>query len=97
MEICTKGFIINNLNHPNPIEFIPLSVDTTGRMYDEFIRLLFFHTHRETSVSVNELPEESDQFLFLLTSCFSNLKGAVGFSLASPFRASFVHVVPHRF
>jgi hypothetical protein len=38
------------LNHPDPIAFIPLAVDTTGRMYDEFISLLFLHTHRETSV-----------------------------------------------
>jgi hypothetical protein len=30
------------LNRPDPIAFIPLGVDTTGRMYDEFIRLLFF-------------------------------------------------------
>ncbi len=30
------------LNHPDPIPFIPLPVDTDGRMYDEFIRLLFF-------------------------------------------------------
>ena len=29
------------LNHPDPIALIPLVVDTTGRMYDEFIRLLF--------------------------------------------------------
>ncbi len=29
------------LNRPDPIAFIPLAVDTTGRMYDEFIRLLF--------------------------------------------------------
>ena len=31
------------LNHPDPIDFIPLAVDTTGRLYDEFIRLLFLH------------------------------------------------------
>ncbi len=48
------------LNHPDPIAFIPLAVDTTGRMYDEFIRLLFLHTHRESSVLTSELPEESD-------------------------------------
>ena len=30
------------LNHPDPVTFTPLAVDTTGRMYDEFIRLLFF-------------------------------------------------------
>ncbi len=29
------------LNHPDPIVFIPLTVDTTGLLYDEFIRLLY--------------------------------------------------------
>jgi hypothetical protein len=56
------------LNHPDPIAFIPLAVDTTGRMYDEFIRLLFLHAHREVSSLANELTEESDQFLFLRVS-----------------------------
>jgi hypothetical protein len=58
--------------------------DVTRIMYDEFIRLLFLHGHRETSVLVNELPEESDQCLFLRTSCFPNLKGAVGFRSCRP-------------
>ena len=66
------------LNHPDTITFIPLAVDTTGRMYDEFIRLLFLHVHREASDLANELPEESDQFRFLHASCFANLKGVVG-------------------
>jgi hypothetical protein len=70
------------LNHPDPIAFIPLTVDTTGRMYDEFIRWLFLYTHRETSVLVNELTQESDQFRFLHVSCFANLKGAVGLIMA---------------
>ncbi len=69
------------LNHPDPIAFIPLVVDTTGRMYDEFIRLLFLHTHRETSALANELPQESDQSRFLHTSCFANSKGSVGLIL----------------
>ncbi len=47
------------LNHPDPIVFIPLPVDTTGHLYEEFIRLLFLHAHRESSVLANELPEES--------------------------------------
>ena len=100
------------LNRPDPIAFIPLVVDTTGRMYDEFIRSLFLHTHRETSSLTNELTEESDQFRFLHASCFANLKGAVGFIMAktSAMRISipldlssrssvplFVHVVLHRF
>ena len=66
------------LNHPDPIPFIPLDVYTTGHLYDEFIRLLFFHPHRETSVLTNQLSEESDQFRFLRDSCFVNLKGDVG-------------------
>ncbi len=67
-----------HLNHPDPIAFIPLAVDTTGRMYDEFIRLLFFHTQCEESTLANELPKESDQFRFLHVLCFANLKGVVG-------------------
>ncbi len=70
------------LNRPDPIAFIPLTVDTTGRMYDEFIRLLFLHTHRESSDLDNELPEESDKFRFLRASCFANLKGLVGLIMA---------------
>ena len=41
------------LNRPDPIAFIPLALDTTGRLYDEFIRLLFLNTHREASALVN--------------------------------------------
>jgi hypothetical protein len=70
------------LNHPEPIAFIPVPVDTTGRMYDEFIRLLFLHTHREASVLTSKLSEELDQFLFLHSSCFANLKGVVGLILS---------------
>ena len=64
------------LNRPDPIGLVPLTVDTTDRLYDDFIRLLFFHTDREGSTLVNELPEESDQFRFRDV-CFSNLKGTV--------------------
>ncbi len=66
------------MNHPDPIAFIPVVVDTTGHQYDEFIRLLFLHAHREVSALDNELSEESDQFRFLRASCFANLKVAVG-------------------
>ena len=47
------------LNHPEPIVFMPVPVDTSGRIYDDFLRLLFLHTHREVSPLVNEIPEES--------------------------------------
>ncbi len=58
--------------------FISLAVDTTGHLYDDFIRLLFLHSHLEWSALANELPEESDQFRFLRAACFANLKGDVG-------------------
>ena len=68
------------LNHPDPITFIPLVVDTVGQghLYDEFLRLLFLHDHREASSLSNELSEDSDQFRFLRASCFVNLKGDFG-------------------
>ena len=34
------------LNRPDPIAFVPLAVDTTGLLYDDFIRLLFLHPHQ---------------------------------------------------
>jgi hypothetical protein len=61
---------------------MPVSVDTSGRMYDDFIRLLFLHAHREASPLTNELPEESDLFRFLRAACLPNLQGSVGLILA---------------
>ena len=59
-----------------------VTVDTSGRIYDDFSRLLFLHSHREASALVNELPEESDQFRFLRSACLANLKGSLGLILA---------------
>jgi hypothetical protein len=61
---------------------MPVAVDTSGRVYDDFNRLLFLHAHREASPLANELPEESDQFGFLRATCLPNLKGSVGLILA---------------
>ena len=36
------------LNRPDPIAFMPVVVDTSDRVYDDFSRLLFLHTHRES-------------------------------------------------
>ena len=58
--------------------FLPLTVDTSDRLYDDFIRLLFLHAHREASAIAHELLEEWDQFRFLRSACLSNLKGSVG-------------------
>ncbi len=60
------------LNHPDPVSFIPVPVDTSDRVYDDFSRLLFLHFHREDSDLANEIPEESDQFRFLRATCYAN-------------------------
>ncbi len=53
------------INRPDPIDFIPVAVDTSDRIYDDFSRLLFLHAHREASALANELQEASEQFRFL--------------------------------
>ncbi len=40
-----------------------------------FSHLLFLQVHREASVLVNEIPEESDQFHFLRPTSYTNIKG----------------------
>jgi hypothetical protein len=67
------------LNRPDPIVFIPATVDT--RVYDDCSHLLFLHAHREVSALANEIPEESEQFRFLRVACYANIKGSVGLIL----------------
>jgi len=62
------------LDRPDPIAFMSVVVDTSGRIYDDFIRLLFLHAHREASALAEELPE-SDQFRFLRATCLATLVG----------------------
>jgi hypothetical protein len=70
------------INRPDPIAFMPVAVDTSGRVYDDFSCLLFLHAHREASALSNEIPEESEQFRFLRAACYANIKGSVGLILA---------------
>jgi hypothetical protein len=49
----------------DPIVFLSIAVSTSGRVYEDFARLLFLHSHRETSILARELPEKSEQFGFL--------------------------------
>ena len=82
MVLLTRKKILHyhqlHINRPDPISFLPDEVDTTGRLYDDFSRLLFLHTHREDSTLTNEIPEESDKFCFLCAVCYANIKGSVG-------------------
>ena len=88
-------------NRPDPIAFLPVAVDTSGRIHDDFSCQLFLHTHRKESALANELPEEPDQFRFLHTACLAIIKGSVGLILtkASDMRISIPCVlgVPHHF
>jgi hypothetical protein len=50
----------NYLSRPDPITFMPGSLDTSDHIYDDFSCLPFSHVHREESDLGYELPEESD-------------------------------------
>jgi hypothetical protein len=62
---------------PDPIVFMhDCRKHHSGRLYDDFLRLLFLHAHREANALAG------DQFRFLRTACLANLKGSVGLILA---------------
>ena len=50
-------------------------------LYHDYIHLLFLHVHREVTDLVKEIPEESDQFRYLRSTCSVNLKGSTGLIL----------------
>ena len=35
----------------DPIIFVTVVVSTSGRIYEDFVRILFLHRHRETSIT----------------------------------------------
>ncbi len=51
-------------DRPDPITFIPLAVDTSGRVYDDFNRPIFLNAHREASALANEIPRNRINFVF---------------------------------
>ena len=61
---------------------MPVAVDTSDLIHDDFLRLLFLHAHREASALATEIPEESGQFRFLHAACLPNIKGSVGLIFA---------------
>jgi hypothetical protein len=69
-------------DRPEPIACLPVAVDMSVCIYDDFSRLLFLYVHREVSTLVNEIPEKSGQFRFLHGGCLANIKGSVWSILA---------------
>ena len=51
-------------DRPDPIVFLPVVVNTSGRVFDTFVRLFFLYQYREASILAGELPEESEQFRY---------------------------------
>ncbi len=89
--LSAYGLTTSSSNTPlSRTVFMPVVVDTSGRIYDDFSRLLFLHARREASALANELQEESEQFRFLRAACYANIKGSVGLILveSSPIRIS---------
>ncbi len=69
------------IDRPDTIVFIPVAVDTSDGIYDDFLRLLFLHAYREASALANDVPEESGHFRFLRATCldtFSNFQNTLG-------------------
>jgi hypothetical protein len=52
------------IDRPDPIVLMPVAVDTSDRIYDDFLRLLFLHTHREASALANDIPRNPATFVF---------------------------------
>ena len=61
-------------------------MSTSGRIYHEFVPLLFLHVHREVSILAGALPEESEQFRFLRAARLANLKGLCRFDFSQILR-----------
>jgi hypothetical protein len=43
-------------DRPDPVVFLPITVSTSGHVYEDFTRLLFLHAHREAIILTGELP-----------------------------------------
>ena len=71
------------VDNPDPIIFMSVTVNTSGHVYDNFVRLIFLHVSRETGALSGELTENltSQEVHFLHTVSLTNLKDSVGLIL----------------
>ncbi len=84
--VLNNAVRINEIRHhrqkyedrTDPSVFLSVVVNTSGHVYDDFVRLIFLCVYREPSILAGELPEESEQFRFLRAARLVNLKGSVG-------------------
>jgi hypothetical protein len=76
-----------NNRPPSVVSFMSGMTSTSGRLHNEFIRLLFLQTHRETdrfftASGVQSAHSTSDQFHFRRAAFAQQLKSKVGLVLA---------------
>ena len=58
VRIKTWNYLQLYVDMSDPIVFLPVTVITSGRFYDDFVRLIFLYTYREAS----KYTPESSQF-----------------------------------
>jgi hypothetical protein len=78
------------IDRPEPIVFMTVVVDTSDCIYDDFLRLLFLYSHRETSTFGNDIPQESGHFRFLHSPCLANIDFGESFGHEDFHTVSFV-------
>ena len=95
LKVVTRKKIIHYhqlyIDRPDPIAFMVVAVDTSFRIYDDCLRLLFLHAHRESSDLANDKPEESGHFRFLHAACLPNIKRSSGFDFGESFNYEDFH------
>ena len=69
-------------DRPDPIVFLPVSVSTSGRVYDDFTRLFFLHAHREASISENYL-RNLNSFVFCERHTASGMRVTIPIDLST--------------
>jgi hypothetical protein len=52
------------IDHPEPIAFMPVAVDMSDRIYDDFLRLLFLYLTVKHRLYFTTYREESVTFVF---------------------------------
>jgi hypothetical protein len=63
------------VDRPDPIAFMPVVVDTSGSIYDDFLCLLFLYVHRAASPLPNDIPRNPVTFVFFTLCVYPILRG----------------------
>ena len=67
-----RNVVIKKISHyrqlyedqTDPVIFLTVTMNTSGRVYDDFVCLIFWYAHRESSILVREFPRNLISFAF---------------------------------